>query len=214
MNNSSHFSVGNLSVFLGPMFSGKSTTLLHKIIDFISKELYIIVFKPEMDKNRLCEEINCTISTHNKLKFSTETTYDYEKFEIYYFNGEKNLIEETIKKKPNIIIFEEYHLIYNIFNDIELYLKKIINLNINILIISIDYWHTGEPVECIWKILKDYQAKDIQKRGKCYNCKEPNSTIFTFKNNNISSNNNELIEIGKEDIYTPLCKKCFYSLKK
>ena len=100
---------GFLNLILGPMFSGKSTRLIHYIRKYKTLKFSMIIAKPSIDTRYTGSNEICT---HNFEKESCTTFLPNELHKIF---------DDPIYQTSNIIIIEEgqfFSSLYDIFKNL------------------------------------------------------------------------------------------------
>jgi thymidine kinase len=179
--------VPKLKLFVGPMFSGKSTKLIHNIERYKLGNKKILTFKPRMD-NRYTDD--GFIVTHSDIH---ETCYLINSGEdlIKIFENEENV---------NAIAIDEAFMIEGIANAA---LEIFYNNKIDVLISSIDISASLVPFEEVAILLS--HATHIKKcKAVCTACGADAS--YTLRKFSID-NKSDQIRVGGNDLYEPRCLK-------
>ena len=145
-----------LEMFVGPMYSGKSQALIHRIqnIEFIDKQ-EVIIFKPEID-------------TRNPGKlYSRGTLKTYDCITIAK-NKEKEIY--NIGKNYPIIVIDETQFFNNNLVGI---VEKLIKENKNVIVGGLDLNFYGNPFEVVSHLMGIVNDAYITKlSGVCMKCKD------------------------------------------
>jgi thymidine kinase len=178
--------MSKLDVFLGPMFSGKSTELIRiiRLYRIINKKILII--KPIID-NRYNSD---SITNHNN-------------------ESEKSISVNNLSEIQNI---QDYDLIIidegQFFNDLKENIKKWIdNYNIKIIVAGLDGDYNRNPFYNILEILP-LADNFVKYKSLCNICNDGTEAIYTFR----KSNSNEQILIGSNEYYIPVCREHYIEL--
>lgn len=186
-NMSSH-----LKLYIGCMYSGKSTSLLNEISKLRIIEDDILVVNSLLDKKRhkdlLCSEREF-IKTHDG-KICDAVMVDslnelYTKYKDLY-------------DKSKIVVIDEAQFYNDLYDFIELELNKSNKLFI-VGGLSGDY--SMKPIGDVIKLVP-LADEIIKLNAYCVLCK--NGTIASFTKRTLASN--EQIVVGKEDMYIPVCR--------
>ncbi len=174
---------GYLELILGPMFSGKSSRLIQIIRKYRTLNQKILIVKPDLDKRYSLES---EIVTHDKIK---EPCISCTKL-----NDIQNKINDY-----SIILIEEGQFFEDIYDNVIEWCK-----NKKVYIAGLNGDAKKELFGNLYKLLP--HADEITfLSALCKVCNDGTPAIFTKK---IITNNN-IIEIGGEDLYTAVCRKHF-----
>jgi len=176
--------MGKIEVFLGPMFAGKTTSLIKRAKELESEGKKVKVFKPSMD-NRYGESIICT---HNK-----------ESLKAYNIKS----VEEIKTDNSDVIIIDEFHFFPSAILDL---CAKLKNSGKHVILAGLNFDHTGEPVR-----FKDSEknSEDLKRiadeihllKSKCAICgKDAYMTERTAKTDNY-------FLVGGAEAYRPVCEE-------
>lgn len=186
----------------GPMFAGKTSYIIHKIMENIIKKKLVLVITSEIDTRYTQSEDNQFIKSHNDL--------------ILNFNNQcinhiqtKNLmnVKDFILKNCN-----SYNAIFidevQFFPDVEEFCKFVETVpNLNVTMSGLDTDFRKCDFNGIEKIYK-YCDKIKKMHAKCALCKF-NNAIYSKK----ISAGSEIIDIGGEDKYIPACRLCHNTIE-
>jgi thymidine kinase len=167
----------SLTVIIGCMFSGKTTTLLNNI----TPKSYVI-------NSSLDTRTTDYIKSHNNIKYKAHKCSNLN-FSEYKLN--------ILQANYDTIIIDEGQFFPNLVDSI----KKLLSYNFNIIIAGLDADSNqnkfGEILDLI--LIAD---KTIKLTGKCHICNETGA--FTKR---INKNNTEQILVGNENNYKCVCRK-------
>lgn len=176
---------GKINLYLGPMFSGKSSKLVkeYNVINyaFPNKSYCVSYAKDTRYSNKF-------ISTHDGVKIAS--------------HPHLNLSE--LLQDRNIVLNYDYFFIDEgqFFDDLKEICETLVIMGKTIYISALDsdvYMECWENINNIFPIcnqIKKYQSI-------CFYCK--NKAPFTMR----EGNNKQKIVIGDSDIYKAVCRKCF-----
>jgi thymidine kinase len=175
---------GYLYLIIGPMFAGKTSTLIRLISKFKSLNTPYLVIKHSIDNRYNNLDCICSHNHETEKCSSTNNLLEYLQLDEY--------------KTSQIIIIEEAQFFGD---DLIFFCKQAVDIDKKYLIVtglSGDYKR-----ETFGKILNLIPLADkiINLKSKCSYCVE--DAIFTLK----KSDNSSQIEIGHNDIYQPVCRK-------
>ncbi|EAR85252.2 thymidine kinase (macronuclear) [Tetrahymena thermophila SB210] len=173
---------GFISVYFGPMFSGKSTSLLNDILKYESEQKKVLVVGFAHD-NRYSDEAE--IVTHQHKKHHAVKCFELKEIEQQY-------------KNYDVIAIDEGQFFLDIADKCDQYANdgKIV------IVAALDATFQRKAFNQVLNLIP-VAEKVIKLRGKCSSCEEDSS----FSSRKIKSNLIELI--GGEDLYEPLCRSCF-----
>ena len=188
--------MGILELYMGPMYSGKTTKLLSRIkqIKYLNEDDQVFIINHKLDnrnnnKNNIC--------THNNEMLESNYIYD----------NEKNILDELdfyiLKNDYKYIIIDEGQF-YKGLKKIVLHLLK---LDFNIIIAGLDGDYKqnkfGEMIDLIPYADKYYKLYAI-----CNLCDKFKLTpaSFTKRINNDDNNTNQIL-VGGNDRYISVCRE-------
>jgi thymidine kinase len=193
--------MASLHIIMGPMFAGKSTSLINKIQDLLKNGILqtdILIFNHQID-NRYSEE-------------SSVCTHDGKKIQSKPINKINDILNLEECNTPKYIFIDEAQF----FDDLYLIKTLLFNNQHTIYISGLDGDYKQQPfiynttntntntnTNCYTSILTLIPlATSICKlNAKCNDCGEP----APFTKRTIVSN--ELILVGGSDDYKPVCIK-------
>ena len=171
-----------LKVITGSMFAGKSTALINEFEKYkkLIDDNNIIVVKPKIDTRSKNE-----LRTHDNLKIKA--------------------IE--IQTKDELLSLKEYKVI--IIDEIQFISEELVDTIIElsdekiVICAGLNMTFKREPFKTTANLMA--LADEIQiLKGTCGECGTKSSTYISYK---INPDNN-VIDVGNEDKYIPLCKNC------
>lgn len=194
-----HIKHNYLKIYIGSMFSGKSTSLLNEISKFNILSKNILVINHSLDSKRT-NNINCIMSHDNK------------QFKAFMLNKlESILINQhifQIYKNSHIIIIDESQFFPDLYSFIETQLKIQHDINKIFIVAGL----SGDSnLQSIGETLKLIPLADevIKLNAYCIKCKD--GTIASFSKRKINCNDSQIL-IGNNDIYIPVCRFHYYNL--
>ncbi len=178
--------IPNLNLYVGPMFSGKSTKLLQQVDRYKFAKKDIVCFKPKMD-NRYTQEGFIITHSGNKVPCVLISTGR----DIVDFFKDKNL--------PDAIAVDEAFMIDDIANTC---LNFFYDKRIDVLVSTLDLSSSLSSFEEVSTLLG--HATKIKKcKAVCTVCGEDAS--YTMRKHEFSDS--EVIQVGGEDMYEARCLK-------
>lgn len=181
---------GYLELILGPMWSGKTSTLLTYYRQFCFCKLNVCVINFKAD-DRYSETM---LSTHDKQMIPCIMGFSME---------EIMRIPENAKK-----INESHAILINegqFFDDIvEFTTQMVEQQHKKIYICGLDGDFKREKIGKLLDLVPICD-KVIKLRALCGKCKDGTHAPFSFRN----TSSTEQVLIGADDIYVPLCRKCY-----
>lgn len=177
---------GTLTCYLGPMFAGKSTSLLQNIVWFKYIDEPIMIFKPSYDKRYSDKEI----VTHNGVKILSEV-----------IDESKEALNNESYDKLRHVFFDEIHFFDSNIIDV---VKTMLKESKNVYISGLDCDYNGEPfyVSSILSGMADYTYKV---KATCNVCGKPASKTIR-----INSNVDNSYVLGSTDKYEARCNEHFF----
>lgn len=184
--------VGKLIVYTGSMFSDKTTSMLQMLRRFSIAGYKVKLFKPMID-NRYSDN---EVVTHDKInRFHAENIEYLSDILDYDFSD------------TDVIGIDEFQFLKTRKGEsiVEL-LEKLLRQEKTIVIAGLDIDYQGKPFENVKEILPvaDYVYKI---HAVCTECGD--DAWISHRIVDIS----DRIVIGAENVYKPLCRKCYYKLK-
>ena len=182
--------VPNLKLYVGPMFSGKSTKLLEQVATYQIAKKNVFCVKPALDTRYSSEGY---IVTHNNahLKCYMVAT-GAQLLEVFE--------EENNKNKIDVLAVDEAFMIDNID---ETLLNVFYTYKVDVLVSSIDMSASKIPFQSISNLLS--HATHIKKcKAVCTIC--GNDASYTLRKFQLDKNN-EQIRVGGSDLYDRRCRK-------
>lgn len=179
-------SYGTLSVYAGPMFSGKSTSTLKRILWARNGEGRTVhVFKPAFD-NRYSDT---EIVNHDGLRTPAISITE---------------IPDTKFDKTDLVFIDEVQFMMDpYFNgDIVAWVKTLLSEGIEVIVAGLDMDWQGNPFDITSKLLA--MANDAHKlTADCTVCGR--SASKTFKK--VQDPNSGSVELGATDLYEARCNQ-------
>ena len=174
----------SIEIICGPMFSGKTTSLIEKINKEIRNNNKVIIFKPLID-NRYSNDY---IVSHDNNKIECKTIKTAEEILAHIDNSEIFAIDECQLFDINIITV----------------CKKLASQNKKIILAGLDNDYRAEPFKQMLGLMK--LSNNITKLNAiCVKCGKDASFSYRL------SDETEVVVIGKDEKYEARCKKCYYN---
>jgi len=182
---------GWLEVIAGPMFSGKSTELIRRLVHAQIAGLRVVAFKPAIDTRSGTAEICSRIGT--KIPCEIISCSDYFDAVHDYING--NLVD--------VLAFDEVQFFNNRKDDFPMYCAGLTSFNKRVIVAGLDTDYTGTPFETMAGLMA--RADFVDKLSAvCTVCGD--QAIMTAR----LVESSEKILIGDKESYTALCRKCHF----
>ena len=183
--------MGKIDVFLGPMFSGKTTAIIRKVKELQSQGKKVKIFKPVQD-GRYGEDVICS---HDKISLKAHNIKDMEEVE---FDG------------AHVIVIDEYFFFKDNLLD---YCQEWKNQGKDVIIAGLDLSYMGRPIN-----FKDSEknSEDLKRiadnihflKSTCAVCgKEATMSERIAKSDNLRL-------VGGSEAYRPVCKEHHPTWKK
>lgn len=182
-----------LTIITGPMFSGKSSYLVKKINELTLQNKKVFVINHILDK-RYNDDI--CISTHDGLNTLNNNFIFNSSF--HTFNEFLDLSKDKLNQYDYFFIDE-----CQFFKDIDLVIDFLLSKDKHLFISFLNSDYKMEPFS-VTNLLYAKADKIIHLTAKCSICS--NDAPFTKRLIDSSSQ----ILVGKNDIYVPRCRKCFF----
>lgn len=225
-----NINTGYLELFLGPMFSGKTSRLIdiYKREEFCSQNPIVINFSGD---NRY-SDYETHMSSHDSIKIPcirTKKLSDIFDVGLYLLmkstkKDDRQFLESIITSTPqgdelsnkiNIVksLIDEKHPTFTrtilinegqFFPDVFDWVKHMVTyLNKRVYIAGLDGDFKQEPIGDILKLLP-YSNKCTKLTSLCYDCRDGTEAIFSHR----ITNETQQIVIGSDN-YVPLCRECY-----
>ena len=178
---------GKLIVHTGSMFSGKTTSLWRELYRMKIANYKVVAFKPKLDTR----DDEKKIVSHDNLSLDAIKINSINDILTYAKNNEVDGIGidelQFFENEP----FE----IVNVF-------KKLMKINITIVVSGLDMDYMARPFEIIKEIMPIADVL-VKHHAICASCGE--DAWVSFK----KDTNDSRIQIGAQDLYEPLCRSCY-----
>jgi len=181
---------GYLELILGPMWSGKTSMLLTYYRQFCFCKLKVCVINFKAD-DRYSETM---LSTHDKQMIPCIMGFSME--EIMKNPENANNINEC-----DVILINEGQFFHDI---VQFTTRMVEELHKKVYICGLDGDFRREKIGKLLDLIP-ISDKVTKLRALCGKCKDGTPAPFSFRN----SSSTEQVLIGADDIYVPLCRKCY-----
>ena len=175
-----------LHIIFGPMFSGKSTSLLNEINCLKIYKDKVLVINSTQD-TRVC---NNKIQTHNGLKYDAHKVNDLE----------IKLIDDIVKYNYDTVCIDEAQF----FNNLENFVKELLNHNIHVVVAGLNGDTNQEKFGYILDLIP-IANKITKLAGICTICNDGTPGDFTTIKPNITKSDQVLV--GDDNLYMCVCRK-------
>lgn len=185
--------VGSLSIFTGPMYSGKTSKLIERYVDYTKRGTNVMAINYSKDTRYTSEpfmvshdktRVPCILVSRLSEAFSQDDI-DKDRFSRFM--------------ESSVILINECQF----FPDIVEWVKMAVNIyNKRVYICGLNGDFTRRPFGN-WMDLISFCDSVTKLNSNCGTCKTNNSAIFSHR----ISNKKEQIIIGND--YIPLCRPCF-----
>jgi thymidine kinase len=185
-------SVGYLELILGPMFSGKTSTLKKIYDQCIYCNIPVMVINYEAD-NRYCDA--SFMSTHDKIMIPCVKGIS---------------ITEVLKQNEEKVAESEVILINEgqFFKDISVVIDLVENLHKRVYICGLDGDFKKNKIGYLFDLIP-YCDNIYKLKSLCSECRDGTSGLFSYR---ITDETDQVV-IGVEN-YKPVCRLCFERLSK
>ena len=196
-----------LKVIIGPMFSGKSSSLLTEINRYSYITTNIIVINSILDKQRhsdmMIKDGIGFLKTHDSKTFPAIMLENLNELNT-------NKLYNKKYEESSIVLIDEGQF----YNDIYLFLKKELSKlgNKKFIVAGLSSDINQNPIGDMIKLIP--LADDIIKLSAfCVYCKD--GTLANFTKLLVSSQNKDknTVKVGAKELYAPCCRKHFFSQK-
>ena len=185
-----HSKTGYLELILGPMWSGKTSTLLNYYRQFSFCKLKVCVVNFKAD-DRYSETM---LSTHDKQMIPCIMGFSME--EIMQVEEKAKQINEC-----DVILINEGQFFHDI---VEFTTQMVEDHHKKVFICGLDGDFKREKIGKLLDLVPLCE-KVTKLRALCGKCKDGTPAPFSFRN----TSSTEQVLIGADDIYVPLCRKCY-----
>lgn len=179
---------GKLELFIGPMFSGKSTELIRRIRLLKKINKNVLVLKPIIDTRYFCDKI---------------TSHNYESVECKTLNRLSEISDSEISQYHTVVI-DEGQFFPDLKNTIT---KWVESYNINIIVGGLDGDFQKKPIGEILDLIPIADSC-VKLNSLCNCCNDGTEAPFTFRL--VCSDDKVLV--GGSESYIPVCRKHFKKL--
>ncbi len=180
----------SIHLIIGPMFSGKTSRALDIINYNINNNIETMVINHKTDL-RYGNNIICS---HDNI---SHKCYSFSKLNQIFNN---NYID--IFNKSNFIIIDEAQFFTDLFHYVTLMADQ---YNKNIIVIGLNGDINRNNFGDIYKLYPHANKIELL-NSSCDKCN--NEAQFTIKINMSNINSDNIIDIGHNDKYIPICRKC------
>jgi len=172
------------TIYTGPMFSAKTTSLLSILDRYKHQGKKLAVFKPQLDDRYSVDNI----CTHSGWKFPATCVKS---------GGDILEILTSMNVNPQIIAVDEAFMIAGIA-DVLIWLYR---SGYTVVVSSLDLSATGKPFDEITKMLP-WATKVEKLSAVCVVCNK--DAFYTYK----KQTGGDEIEVGGVELYEPRCSRC------
>lgn len=187
-----------ITLICGPMFSGKSTALLQKIERGVYGKKSVALIRPKKDNRKYF--------THSDGNSTLEKLIRDKKVKLYEIEGEISDEQvQTILDLYQIVCVDEYFMIkgckkfcttMSVLPHTDLYFAGLLSTSENTLF--------PEAVDIL-----PYCDEILKLNSVCLDCGSNHGSYSAF----IGAEKKDLIVVGDENLYKPVCRKCYMKLK-
>jgi thymidine kinase len=187
--------MGSLTIFLGNMFSGKTSELLRVLTNasYVHNALYI--------NHRLDNRSDQPYSTHNTLikpKLLNDTKI--EMFSILYLQD----VPLDVYNKYDTIGIDEAQF----FEDLDFVITLVDKLGKSVYVAGLNGDYLRQTFGKIHKLIPHADDIRVLKDAYCVGCaanRKKTQSVFTHRK---CDNSHDQIEVGNDN-YVPLCRQCY-----
>ena len=174
---------GSLEVFAGPMYAGKTTLLLQRVLWLDHQQKKILVIKPSKD-NRYNED---TIVTHNQLSYPCISFSEFSEIEDNY---------NIMPYNYNTVCLDEVQFMdcKDTLSSVEMWLRN----GVNVIAAGLDQDSRGIPFETTSQLL-GLADKSEKIKAICTVCGKEATKTYRVKASG------DRIQVGSMGMYEPRC---------
>jgi thymidine kinase len=174
---------GTLEIFAGPMYAGKTSKLLQRVLWLDHQQKKVLVIKPAKD-NRYSED---TIVTHNQLSYPCISITEFDDIEEHY-----NIMPYNF----NTVCLDEVQFMdtKQTLAGVEVWLRN----GVNVIASGLDQDSRGVPFETTSQLmgLAETATKIV---AVCTICGKPATKTYRLKASG------ERVQVGSMGMYEPRC---------
>jgi thymidine kinase len=189
----------SIDLIIGPMFSGKSTELLRRLV------IYKEIFSPENVLYINCDiddRSNKDFSTHNPLIKNSELDFMSKKVDINCIN---ELLQLENLHNIKVIGIDEAQMFKDIYSTI---IKLVEEKDIKVIISGLNSDCYRNDFGDLYKFFS--KCDTITKLNPfCKECKDSKVIKPAIFSKRVCNKNSDQIVIGGKDVYIPVCRKCY-----
>jgi len=180
---STNMTRGSLEVFAGPMYAGKTTLLLQRVLWLDHQQKKILVIKPSKD-NRYNED---TIVTHNQLSYPCISFSEFSEIEDNY---------NIMPYNYNTVCLDEVQFMdcKDTLSSVEMWLRN----GVNVIAAGLDQDSRGIPFETTSQLL-GLADKSEKIKAICTVCGKEATKTYRVKASG------DRIQVGSMGMYEPRC---------
>ena len=180
---STNMTRGSLEVFAGPMYAGKTTLLLQRVLWLDHQQKKILVIKPSKD-NRYNED---TIVTHNQLSYPCISFTEFSEIEDNY---------NIMPYNYNTVCLDEVQFMdsKDALSSVEMWLRN----GVNVVAAGLDQDSRGVPFETTSQLL-GLADKSEKIKAICTVCGKEATKTYRVKASG------DRIQVGSMGMYEPRC---------
>jgi thymidine kinase len=176
---------GYLELIIGPMFSGKTSTIINLDKQYRFSKLKVCIINYAEDKRY----DDSKLSTHDKVKVDCLNSLEL-----------KTILTENIINDHSVFLINEGQFFPDLYDYVTLLVEKY-NKIVHVCGLDGDFKRDGFPQ--IMKLIP--LADNIQKKYSfCMKCKNGKKALFSHRVSNETA-----IKVIGSDNYIPLCRKCY-----
>lgn len=176
---------GSLEIFVGPMYSGKSTALIEKA-----------------DQYELCNKHVLMVNHMSDVRYGTKGihTHGHHVKDAIMLSKLMDLVVEYSEmfQTHDVICVDEMQF----FDDLKEFVVTALQKGKNIVMSGLLGRYTMEPFDHVCLVLS-YADQITFLRSLCMSCKDGTKASFTLKHQEDAE------DVGSYDTYRPVCRSCY-----
>lgn len=190
-----------LNIYIGSMYSGKTTELINNFYRYRKYNQLIIDFSTDSNGDNPKKKLKTDNEMRIKYYYDKLYNHSKESIDCIKTNNINILMASELTNKIKVIHINEAQFFSNL-KIVVLYLIEILKINVCLYGLDSDFKREkfGEILDLI-----PYCNNVTKLKGLCNNCDDE----ALFSHRIINSDQQVLINTENENIYIPLCRNCY-----
>lgn len=174
----------SLEVITGPMFSGKTTTLIDRVNTYQKEGLKVLCLKPAIDQRYSESEI----VTHNKEAVEAKVVTSKEDLEV---------IKDSL---PDVLAIDEIQFFGEYIID---FTTELLQQGVRVVVTGLNKDYQTKEFERTSQFMEKADHVEML-HGECHQCGD--RSIYTYRK---SSSGGQVL-VGGHDLYESRCHSCYH----